>query len=106
MAKKYLRIRDHERGDIWSLDGNINSAIKYLEGIRDEHGADATLDFWVDNCDERTIMDIRFERDETDKERNKRLKVAATARKRVAADKIKQEERERAELARLQEKYS
>ena len=106
MANKYRKIRDSERGDIWMLDGNVGDAINYLEGIRDEHGSEATLDFWVDDHDRCTVMDIRFERDETDRERNKRLKDASKARDKAKVDKAKQEENERAELARLQKKYS
>ena len=105
MAKKYLEIRDRKRLSVYDLDGSLASARDEIAQLIEEYGEEANLDFWSDNCDE-IVLDLHFTRVETDKERDKRLADARKLREKKKADKIKREADERAELARLQEKYN
>lgn len=106
MAKKYLQIRDKRRLSVYDLDGSLASARDEIASLIEEYGEDAYLDFWSDNFGDEIVLDVHFERVETDKERNKRLADASKLRDKKAEDKIKREADERVELARLQEKYN
>jgi len=106
MAKKYLEIRDKKRLSVYDLDGSLASARDEIAQLIEEYGEEANLDFWSDNYGDEIVLDLHFTRVETDKERDKRLADARKLREKKQADKIKREADERAELARLQEKYN
>ncbi len=76
--------------------------------IKAECGEDASVSVQMDDYFGNHV-DITWYRSETDEEWAKRLEAnknkAAGQRKKRATDKLKKEEKERAELARLTEKY-
>lgn len=106
MAKKYLQIRDKKRLSVYDLDGSLANVRDEITSLIEEYGEDAYLDFWSDNYGDEIVLDVHFNRVESDKERDKRLSDAKKLRDKKAEDKIKREADERAELARLQEKYN
>ena len=104
MAKRYLEIRESKSLELYDFDGSVESVLHFVEGLKDEYGAEAYIDIcqiWDD-----TQVEISWTRNETDVERDKRLAKARKARGARKIQKAATEEAERAELARLQEKYS
>ncbi len=87
----------------------INEIQEALDVLKAEGVGNADLEFDYDNY-YGSSFSIRWTRDETDEEWATRVaknkKIAAGQRKRRAEDKVKKELAERAELARLQEKYA
>jgi hypothetical protein len=104
MAKRYERVRESKSLSLYDLDGQLRDVLSYLEDLKAEYGEDAYLDICQSYDD--VEVELIWYRDETDVERDKRLAKARKARAAAKAKSIEIEEQERAELARLQEKYS
>lgn len=103
--------QEHEVLSVWDLDGSLVSIRDLIQLYIDQYGESATMSpetEWDYDC-ERTVFHINYEREETDAEMNKRLKMAEKARERrkmqKAKDAVKKEKKERAELARLTKRY-
>ena len=97
---------------LWDLDGSLEHARDYIDGLIDEYGKDAKLDqdtVYEYGGDEYSVFQLRYEREETDAEMDKRLKAAVKAKERrkvqKAKDAVTKEAKERKELARLQKKF-
>jgi len=97
---------------LWDLDGTLETARDYIDGLIDEYGKDSRLDNDTEyeyGGGEYSVFRLHYEREETDAEMDKRLKAAAKARIRRKAqrekDAVKQEAQERKDLARLRKKY-
>jgi hypothetical protein len=104
MAKRYLEVRESKSLSMYDFDGSLDSVAMFVNDLKREYGEAAILDFSQSYDD--VDVTVSWYRQETDIERDKRL---AKARKARGAAKIKTaatEEAERAELARLTEKYS
>ena len=111
MDKRKMK-REQIEISLWDLDGSLEHARDYIDVLIGEYGKDACLDqdtVYEYGGSEYTVFQLRYEREETDAEMDKRLKAAAKARIRRKAqrekDVVKQEANERKELARLQKKY-
>lgn len=102
---KYKMIRERSVEDIWSLDGKLSSVKEHIEWLIDQYGDDARMEIEAYGYDCYPELVVHYERQETDKERDKRLAQARKEREKKKAEKLKKEERERKELARLLEKY-
>ena len=102
---KYKMICERAEEDIWCLDGKLSDVKEYVERLIEKYGDDACMDIERDGYDCYVELYVEFERQESDKERDKRLAVARKEREKKAKEKAVQEERERKELARLQKKY-
>jgi len=111
MAKRKM-IQERER--FWGdLDGRIVDVCKELQDMVDRYGESASLEMGIEydyGCPNGyDVFYIVYEREETDAEMAKRLKAAEKANAEKAAKKAAamaaQEENERAELARLLQKY-
>lgn len=102
---KYKMVRESVNEDIWSLDGKLSDVRNYIDRLIDEYGENACMDIERDGYDCYVELYVHYERQETDKERDKRLAVARKEREKRAREKAQIEERERKELARLQKKY-
>ena len=89
--------------DLYSFEGKLNDVREYLNELEKEYGADAKLDLQWDY--DYVGMHIHYQRLETEKEAEKRVAKARKVRERNKANKLKQEEAERKELARLLKKY-
>lgn len=96
----------HNLGDRYTTINEIQAALDVLKA---EGVGNANMEFDYDNY-YGSNFSIHWQRDETDEEWeariNKNKKIAAGQRKKRAADKEQKELDERAELVRLQKKYS
>lgn len=101
---KYKIIRDEYKIDFNHLEGKISEVREYLNELANEYGEDAELDF-VYGYEGIEDLAIHFCREETDKERNRRLTKARKEREKNKAAKVRYEEKERVEFARLLKKY-
>jgi len=104
MAKRYLEVRESKSLSMYDFDGSLDDVAMFVNDLKREYGADAILDFSQNYED--VDVEVRWFRQETDLERNKRLAKARKARGAAKIAKAATEEAERAELARLTEKYS
>lgn len=102
---KYKMIRERAEEDIYALDGKLIDVKEYIERLIEQYGENAYMDIERDGYDCYVELYVQYERQESDKERDKRLAVARKEREKKAKEKAAQEERERKELARLQKKY-
>lgn len=102
---KYRVIREREAECISSLDGKLSEVKHYIEMLIEQYGDDAYMEIEAHGYDCYPELVVEYDRQETDKERDKRLAQARKERERRAKEKLAQEERERKELARLQKKY-
>jgi hypothetical protein len=102
---KYKMVRESVEEDIYALDGKLIDVKHYIERLIEKYGENAYMDIERDGYDCYVELYIKYERQESDEERDKRLAVARKDRERRAKEKAAQEERERMELARLQKKY-
>lgn len=101
---KYKIIRDKLKLDLYDLEGTLGDVRNRINWLIDDYGEDAMIDFEYGYEGIEDVV-VHFDRKETDKERNKRLKNARKEREKKAAAKIAKEKKERAELARLTKKY-
>lgn len=92
-------------GDMMSIKDLSN----IVELVKDECGEDAEISVHIDDYFGNSV-DITWYRSETDEEWAKRLeankKRSVAAREQRKAEKVKKEIKERADLVRLQKKYS
>ena len=102
---KYRVIRDQAAECISCLDGQLSEVKHYIEMLIEQYGEDAYMEIDTSGYDCYPELVVSFERQETDKERDKRLSQARKEREKRAKEKAIKEERERKELARLQKKY-
>lgn len=101
---KYEIIRDKSREDIESLAGKLSDVRDHINWLIEDHGEDA----WIEiehGYDGYAEVYIYFDREETDRERNKRLTKARKECDKKVAAKAAKEEKERKELTRLLKKY-
>ena len=106
MVKEQIEI------SLWDLDGSLENARNYIDVLIAEYGKDANLDqdtVYEYGGGEYTVFQLRYEREETDAEMDKRLKAAVKAREyrkvQKVKDAVKKEAQERKDLARLRKKY-
>jgi hypothetical protein len=90
---------------ICMLDGKLVDVKDYIDDLIEKYGDDAYMEIEAHGYDCYPELVVQYDRQESDKERDKRLAVARKDRERRAKEKLAQEERERKELARLQKKY-
>lgn len=104
---KYKMIAEHEQISLYDLEGSLENVRDIIQSYIDEYGKEAHLSVEVDQgyYDDCHVFYVNYEREETDKERNRRLAKAHKEREKNKAAKVKKEEKERAELVRLQKKY-
>ena len=103
---KYRMISARADECISMLDYSKLSDVKeYIERLIEQYGEDAYMEIEAHGYDCYPELVIQYQRQETDKERDKRLAQARKERERKAKEKAAREERERKELARLQKKY-
>jgi hypothetical protein len=102
---KYKVISAKADESICMLDGKLADVKDYIESLIEKYGSDSYMEIESYGYDCYPELVVRYERQETDAERDKRLAKARKERERNKAAKLKQEERERKELARLQKKY-
>ena len=102
---KYRIIRERAAECISSLDGKLSDVRSHIDWLLEQYGQDAYMEIEAHGYDCYPELVVENERQETDKERDKRLAQARKERDRKAKDKAAREERERKELARLQKKY-
>ncbi len=103
-VKRKMKTEREHLADAWAFDGKLGALHELIKIWIEQYGEDAYLDYdcgW-DGPGEYTIV---YERLETEKEAEKRVRDARRAREKRKADKLKQEEKERKELARLLKKY-
>ncbi len=100
---KYKMIRDRRQLSLCDLEGKLIDVCEYFNDLVEQYGNDAelVLEWDYENVD----LAVEFEREETDKERDRRLLKDLRAREKKEAAKVSKEEKERKELARLQKKY-
>ena len=101
---KYEIVRDRSMEHMDSFEGKLSDVRDHINWLIDDHGEDA----WIEiehGYEGYAEVYVYFNREETDKERNKRLTKARKEREKNKADKVKQEAAERKEFARLQKKY-
>lgn len=104
MAKyKMVEVKEQVYED---LEGSLEEILDNIQMYIDKYGKDAYFYYEIEGWDDgyRTYY-IRYQRQETDAERNKRLAKARKEREQRKAAKVKQEEEERKELARLLKKF-
>ena len=101
---KRKMVKEKASVDLYSLcEGGLKDVREYLDQLAEQYGESAKLHLeWYY---EDVSIYIEYERLETVKEAERRVKATRKARERRKAAKIKQEEQERKELARLLEKY-
>jgi hypothetical protein len=87
-GKKSIIIREEFPFDMWSLEGDINDAIKYMESVRDQYISsemgytEIGLSIEYDDYDGLgTHFCLYTLRPETESEKNKRIKSAREARR-------------------------
>ncbi len=102
---KYRMIREREAECISCLDGELSEVKHYIEMLIEQYGESARMEIEAHGYDCYPELAVWYDRQETDKERDKRLAQARKEREKKAKEKAAQEERERKELARLQKKY-
>lgn len=97
---------------LYDIDGSLEHARDYIDSLIEEYGKDAVLDNereWEYGGDEYSVFKLRYKREETDAEMDKRLKAAVKAREyrkiQKAKDAVAKEKKELKELARLRKKY-
>jgi len=86
------------------FEGDLKTIRERIDQLIEEFGEEAELciDYGYDGYNN---YELTYQRLETEKEAEKRIKATAKTRERNKAKKIKQEESERKELARLLKKY-
>ena len=120
MTKRKM-ITERVKLDLYDFDGSLENVRNIIDGLIKEYGASAMLDHdydhepysgcggWGCSGDRVYYFEVRYEREETDAEMEKRLATARKRRESLRANKAKKaaakEEAERKELARLKEKY-
>ena len=102
---KYKMVSVESGESISMLDGKLSDVKDYIEMLIEQYGEDAYMEIEAYGYDCYPELVVRYERQETDKERDKRLAQARKEREKKKAARLKQEERERKEFARLQKKY-
>ncbi len=86
------------------FEGKLKTIRERIDKLIEEVGEEAEL--YIDyGYDGYNNYELRYQRLETEKEAEKRIKAAAKTRERNKAQKLKKEEAERKELARLLKKY-
>lgn len=85
-------------------DGALKDVRAYIDQLIGQYGEDATVSINYWDYEDWDLV-IEYERLETEKEAEKRVRAALKARERKQAKEIKQEEAERKELTRLLKKY-
>lgn len=106
MVKKAYKIIT-EKSDlcIEDLDGmSLKDVIKFFSRLLEDYGEDASLGYEC-GWDSPPDWYVRYERPETDKERNTRLAAARRKRDRNKADRERREAEERALYEELRNKY-
>lgn len=101
-----VHVRDRVRENLqWSLEGNIDEAIKVLIGLKEQHGdkyskLEIDFDYSQDygDCDRYTQVTLIGLRPENDKEREERIKKEREVKE-------KREQWEKQQLANLKKKY-
>ena len=104
MAKQYLEIQESKELFIDDLEGQLCDISHFLHELANEYGNDAYIS--IDQYGDTVDVEVSWTRQETDVERDKRLAKALKVREARKIERAAVEDRERAELARLQEKYS
>jgi hypothetical protein len=105
MSKKYRQVQESKQMDSYDLEGTLDAVIVTLQAWKLRFGAAARVSLWNDNESYGTKVELSWTRQETDKERDTRLKQAQRWRKRIANSKIEAEAQEKLEYKRLKEKY-
>jgi len=106
MAKKYLAIEEELREfDVDLFNGSIIKLAAELQGFQDDYPDHTNLRFWIDQHYECVEIKLMGTRQETDRERDKRLTRARKERNLKAEAKAQKEAAEKTELKRLLEKY-
>lgn len=104
---KYKMISEHEKISLYDLEGSLEDVRDIFQSYIDKYGKEAHLSVEIDRdyYDDYHVFYVNYEREETDKERDRRLAKAHKEREKNKAVKAKKEEKERVELARLLKKY-
>ncbi len=100
---KYKMIQEHEKISLYDLEGSLEDVRDTFQSYIDEYGKEAHLSVEIDRdyYDDYHVFYVNYERQETDKERDRRLAKARKECEKNKAVKVKKEEKERAELVRL-----
>lgn len=104
MAKRYLEVQESKQLFIDDLEGQLSEISHFLHELANECGNDAYIS--IDQYGDTVDVEVSWTRLETDAERDRRLAKARKVREIRKIERAAVEGRERAELARLQEKYS
>ena len=105
---KYKMIAEHEQISLYDLEGSLEDVRDTFQSYIDKYGKEAHLSVEIDRSDyydDYHVFYVNYERQETDKERNRRLIKARKEHEKNKVAKAKYEEKERKELVRLQKKY-
>ena len=88
------------------FDGmSLGAVSDYIKELIAEHGPSSSIDYEYYGYDGAKELYLKFDREETDKERDKRLKLAQFRCANKVKVKAVKEEKERAEYDRLQKKF-
>lgn len=103
MSKKYKLITDCKEFDVHTMEGHLSDVLSTVKGLIAAHGDDGYLTF---TCDEyNSHFSIRWYRQETDAERDARLKSSRKQRERNKQLEAERAEAEYVEYLKLREKY-
>lgn len=106
MAKRYKTLTEYKRMDRYDIEGTLKKVIENLEEMREEYGEDSYLELSAEDDYGCEIgVSLRIERKETDKERDKRLAKAKKEREQAAKNREEREDKEKARLVDLINKY-
>lgn len=89
---------------VYDLEGTIDEAIAFLQNLKQQH-PEGVLSLEYDAAYEDHTLCLVYEREETDKEYNIRLKVEKERKAVAAKVKAHIEKHERDTLAKLKKKY-
>lgn len=111
--KKYLIKTERTSISGYELEGKIIESIKYLESLIEKYGPDVEMDIGIEDdfygcgCGSSgsTSIKIIYKRQETDKERDLRLRKAETRRKREKKVKETKDVKEKEKLRELIKKH-
>ena len=102
---KYRMVREEVEYSVYEFECSLDSLIEKLEELKSKYGASAHFDICGVGYDGGIEVHIVYEREETEKERDRRLAKAHKERVKKAAYEAKREERERAKYEKLHAKY-